>query len=129
MKSRELLHGSAPCRRNVNRAGFAPGFPSTNLLQFGGEFCQSGHCWQLFAASFLRTGELSPAARAVGRAKEPKYKGLGGGAVGNWRPVHRCISSPKTYPKFTDKQSNLLIISDDLFLKLFYSLFQVEGAL
>ena len=49
--------------------------------------------------------------------------------MGNWRPVHRCISSEKTYPKFTDSQSNLLIISDDLFLKLFYSLFQVEGAL
>jgi hypothetical protein len=73
--------------------------------------------------------ELSPKARAAGRTKEPKYKGLAGGAVGNWRPVHRCISSEKTYPKFTDNQSNLLIISDDLFLKLFYSLFQVEGAL
>jgi hypothetical protein len=73
--------------------------------------------------------ELSQAAIKAGRTKEPKYKGIGGGAVGNWRAVHRCISSPKTYPKFTDDQSNLLIISDDLFLKLFYSLFQVEGAL
>jgi hypothetical protein len=73
--------------------------------------------------------ELSSAAVKAGRTKEPKYKGLNGGAVGNWRAVHRCISSPKTYPKFTDNQSNLLIISDDLFLTLFDSLFQVEGAL
>jgi hypothetical protein len=73
--------------------------------------------------------ELPPAAIQAGRTKEPKYKGLAGGAVGNWRAVHRCISSPKTYPKFTDNQSNLLIISDDLFLTLFDSLYQVEGAL
>ena len=43
--------------------------------------------------------------------------------------MHRCIASPKTYPKFTDNQSNLLIISDDLKLSLHESLFQVHGAL
>jgi hypothetical protein len=73
--------------------------------------------------------ELSQIAIKAGRAKQPKYMGLGGGAVGNWRAVHRCISSPKTYPKFTADQSNLLIISDDLMLSLFDSLYQVEGAL
>lgn len=65
----------------------------------------------------------------AGRAKLPKYIGIGGGAVGNFQAVHRCISSPKTYPKFTNNQSNLLIISDDLNLSLHDSLFQVEGAL
>jgi hypothetical protein len=73
--------------------------------------------------------ELSPAEIQAGRAKQPKYIGLEGRAVGNWEVVHRCISSSKTYPKFTDNQSNLLIISDDLKLSLFDSLFQVEGAL
>ncbi len=73
--------------------------------------------------------ELSPAEIKAGRTKLPKYIGLEGGAVGNWQVVHRCISSSKTYPKFTNNQSNLLIISDDLKLSLFDSLFQVEGAL
>lgn len=49
--------------------------------------------------------------------------------MGNFQAVHRCISSPKTYPKFTADQSNLLIISDDLNLSLHDTLFQVEGAL
>ena len=73
--------------------------------------------------------DLSPAQIQAGRAKMPKYIGLEVGAVGNWQAVHRCLSSPKTYPKFTENQSNLLIISDDLKLSLFDSLFQVEGAL
>lgn len=73
--------------------------------------------------------ELSPEQIKAGRAKLPKYIGLGGGAVGNFQAVHRCISSPKTYPKFTADQSNLLIISDDLNLSLHDTLFQVEGGL
>lgn len=73
--------------------------------------------------------ELSPVEIKAGRAKQPKYIGRGGGPVGNWKAVHRCISSPKTYPKFSSGQANLLIISDDLRLPLHDSLFQVEGAL
>jgi hypothetical protein len=73
--------------------------------------------------------ELSPAEIKAGRALQPKYTGLGGGAVGNWKAVHRCIASPKTYPKFTSSQSNLLIVSDDLKVPLQNTLFQVEAAL
>jgi hypothetical protein len=73
--------------------------------------------------------ELSPAQIKAGRQHLPKYNGLDGGAVGNYQPVHRCMASPKTYPKFTDNQANLLIISDDLKLSLHDTLFQVEGAL
>jgi hypothetical protein len=73
--------------------------------------------------------ELTPAEIQAGRTKLPKYIDLEGRAVGNWEVVHRCISSPKTYPKFTNNQSNLLIIADDLKLSLHESLFQVEGAL
>src|ERR1700722_4056943 len=36
--------------------------------------------------------ELSQAATMAGRTKEPKYKGIGGGAGGNGRAVHRCVS-------------------------------------
>jgi hypothetical protein len=73
--------------------------------------------------------ELSQTQIKAGRALQPKYMGLGGGAVGNFHVVHRCMASPKTYPKFTDNQSNLLIISDDLKLSLHDTLIQVEGAL
>ena len=73
--------------------------------------------------------ELSPAQITAGRQHLPKYNGLDGGAVGNYQSVHRCMSSPKTYPKFTDSQANLLIISDDLKVSLHDTLFQVEGAL
>ena len=74
-------------------------------------------------------GELSPAQLKAGRQHLPKYNGLDGGAVGNHQPVHRCMASPKTYPKFTDSQAGLLIISDDLRVSLHDTLFQVEGAL
>ena len=73
--------------------------------------------------------ELSPAEIKAGRAMQPKYTGLGAGAIGNWQAVHRCIALPKTYPKFTSNQSNLLIISDDLNVPLRDTLFQVEAAL
>ena len=74
-------------------------------------------------------GELRPEEIAAGRQHQPKYNSAGGGAVGNFMPVHRCIASPKTYPKFAESQANLLIIADDLMLPLHESLFQVEGAL
>jgi hypothetical protein len=73
--------------------------------------------------------ELSKEQIAAGRAREPKYGGIQGGAVGNWRVVHRSMSADNCYPKFTDSQPNLLIISDDLMLPLHESLYQVEGAL
>jgi hypothetical protein len=108
------------------------GWDPTGLGKMKGEFTlESPEKVQIFTEikSPGWESELPPTAIAGGRAKEMKYKGIGGGAVGNWRAVHKCISHPKTYPKFTDSQSNLLIISDDLFLKLFYSLNQVESAL
>ena len=73
--------------------------------------------------------ELTPAQRAAGRQHQPKYDGMGGGAVGNFQAVHQCIARPNTYPKFTTTQANLLIIADDLNLSLHDTLFQVEGAL
>ena len=73
--------------------------------------------------------ELTKAQLAAGRQHKPKYHGLGGGAVGNFRAVHRCISRPNCYPKFTNNQPNLLIIADDLNLSLHDTLSQVEGAL
>jgi hypothetical protein len=73
--------------------------------------------------------ELSDAEIAAGRALQPKYEKFGGGAIGNWQAVHRCISSPKTYPKFTADQSNMLIIADDLKVPLHDTLFQVGQAL
>jgi hypothetical protein len=73
--------------------------------------------------------ELTPAQIQAGRAKQPKYIHLEGGAVGNWQAVHACMSSANCYPKFTDNQANLLIMADDLRLSLHETLFQVEGAL
>jgi hypothetical protein len=54
----------------------------------------------------------------AGRAKQPKYREGDGGGFANWRSVRRCIASPKTYPKFSQTQPNLLIIADDLFVNL-----------
>jgi hypothetical protein len=73
--------------------------------------------------------ELSKEQIAAGRARETKYMGIQGGAVGNWRAVHRCIAADNCYPKFTKDQPNLLIICDDLMLPLHESLYQVAGAL
>jgi hypothetical protein len=73
--------------------------------------------------------ELSKEQIAAGRATQPKYIEPGGFAVGNWRPVHRCIAANNCYPKFTDNQPNLLIICDDLMFPLHESLDHVEGAL
>jgi hypothetical protein len=72
--------------------------------------------------------ELSKEQIAAGRADQPKYIGLQGGAVGNWRPVHRCIAADNCYPKFTNNQPSLLIVCDDLMLPLHESLHHVEGA-
>lgn len=71
-------------------------------------------------------GELSFAELKAGRAKEPKYGKMGGGAVGNWMPVQKRIVA--AYPKFDPTQVNLLVIADDLRLGLCDSLWQVEIA-
>ena len=73
--------------------------------------------------------ELSGSQIQAGRAQKPKYIGLEGGAIGNWQAVHRCIASPKTYPKFRSDQSSLLIMADDLRVPLHDTLFQVKEAL
>ena len=73
--------------------------------------------------------ELSELQRKTGLAKRPKYEVWKGGAVGNWKPVHECISSDKTYPKFLPTRPSLLIIADDLRVSLQDTLFQVEAAL
>lgn len=71
-------------------------------------------------------GQLSIAELKAGRANLPKYDKLGGGAVGNWIPVQKCIVA--AYPKFNPTQANLLVIADDLRVGLCDSLFQVEIA-
>jgi len=63
-------------------------------------------------------GELSVAERQAGRAKQPKYRGLEGGAFGNWIPLQKCIASKNTYPKFDPAQPNLLVVADDLKVSL-----------
>jgi hypothetical protein len=73
--------------------------------------------------------ELSELQVKAGLAKEQKYEVWRGGAVGNWKAVHECISSNKTYPKFLSTQPNLLIIADDLRVPLHFTLFQVKAAL
>ncbi len=73
--------------------------------------------------------ELSELQLKTGLAKLSKYEVWRGGAVGNWKAVHECISSDKTYPKFLPTRPNLLIIADDLRVPLHGSLFQVEAAL
>jgi hypothetical protein len=73
--------------------------------------------------------ELSEPQLKADLAKLSKYEVWKGGAVGNWKAVHRCISSDKTYPKFLPTQPNLLIIADDLRVSLHDTLFQVKAAL
>lgn len=53
--------------------------------------------------------ELSQAAIDAGRAKEPKYKGLGGGAVGNWRAVLSALHLER--PTQSSRQRNLICSS------------------
>jgi len=72
-------------------------------------------------------GELSDAERQAGRAKQPKFLARGGGAVGNWIPLQRCIR--KAYPKFAPTRPNLLVVADDLMFPLHYGLEHVEIAL
>jgi hypothetical protein len=74
-------------------------------------------------------GELSDEERCAGRAKQPKYRQGDGGAFGNWHPLQRCVASPRTYPKFSPTQPNLLIVADDLKMPLLESLDHVEIAL
>jgi hypothetical protein len=73
--------------------------------------------------------ELSEPQLKAGLAKLPKYEVWRGGAIGNWKAVHECISSGKTYPKFLPTQPNLLIIADDLQVSLHDTLSQVKAAL
>ncbi len=72
-------------------------------------------------------GELSDDERKAGRAQQPKYTGLEGGAVGNWIPVQKCIE--RAYPKFDPAQPNLLVVADDLHFGLYDCLDHVELAL
>ncbi len=75
-------------------------------------------------------GELSDEERNAGRAKQSKYQqGERGGGFVNWQPLQRCIASPRTYPKFSPTQPNLLIVADDLKMPLSESLDHVEIAL
>jgi len=74
--------------------------------------------------------ELSELQLKARPAKLSKLEACRGArAVGNWKAVHGCISSDKTYPKFLPTQPNLLIIGDDLRVPLHDTLFQVEAAL
>lgn len=72
--------------------------------------------------------ELSGAEKSAGRDKQPKYIGLEGRAVGNWKPLQYCIES-KAYNKFSPTQPNLLVVADDLKTPLSDSLDHVEIAL
>ena len=74
-------------------------------------------------------GDLTKEERQAGRTKQPKYRDSDGGAFGNWQPIHRCIASPKTYPKFAPTQPNLLVIADDLQVSLIDSPEHVDIAL
>lgn len=74
-------------------------------------------------------GELSDEQRNAGRAKQPKYQRVEGGALNNWEPLRKCIASEKTYPKFAPTQPNLLVIADDLKVPLLESPKQVGVAL
>jgi hypothetical protein len=73
--------------------------------------------------------ELSEPQLKAGLAKLNKYEVWKSGAVGNWKAVHECIASDKTYPKFLSTQPNLLIIADDLHVSLHDTLIQVQAAL
>src|SRR5580704_10573464 len=61
-------------------------------------------------------GELTPAERASGRAKQEKYLDLEGRAVGLAQKIRTSVR--KAYPKFLPSQPNLLVIADDLFVPL-----------
>ena len=75
-------------------------------------------------------GALTEAARKAGRARLPKFiPQAEGGAIGNWRPLQRCIASKKTYPKFASKQPNLLVVADDLHVDLLEAPEHIEVAL
>jgi len=73
--------------------------------------------------------ELSQAQKDAGQAKLLKYDVWRGGAIGNWKAVHDCISSDNCYPKFLPTQPNLLVIADDLNVSLHDTLLQVREAL
>src|SRR5258708_24471072 len=73
--------------------------------------------------------ELSDEERRAGRTKQPKHQQGEGGAFGNWEALHKCIASPKTYPKFSRNQPNLLVVADDLKVGLHDSIWHVEIAL
>ena len=74
--------------------------------------------------------ELSGPQLEAGLARLSKFEVCKGArAVGNWKAVHECISSDKTYPKFLPTRPNLLVMADDLRISLHDTLFQVEAAL
>jgi hypothetical protein len=56
-------------------------------------------------------GEVSDEARRAGRTKQPKHQPGEDGAFGNWDALHKCIASPKTYPKFALSQLCSLLLT------------------
>jgi hypothetical protein len=60
--------------------------------------------------------ELSEAERKLGRAKQPKYIGIQGGAVGPVGVIRRAVDKP--LPKFSGKMPSLVVVSDDCFVNL-----------
>jgi hypothetical protein len=73
--------------------------------------------------------ELGAEERLTGRTKLPKHLDGEGGAFANWEGIRKCIASPKTYPKFSLLQPNLLVIADDFFVSLHNTELQTEIAL
>lgn len=73
--------------------------------------------------------ELSREERLAGRTKLPKYIDGEGRSFANWRGIRECIASPKTYPKFSTTQPNLLVIADDFFVGLNESETEIDIAL
>jgi hypothetical protein len=60
--------------------------------------------------------ELSADEIKAGRTKQPKYVHGDARAVAPWLQVRQCIK--RAYHKFTDDQSNLLLIADDFHVSL-----------
>jgi hypothetical protein len=110
-------------------------FPITSWEPLGhgvktGEFCirtsPSDHVF-IEVKSPGWEGELGPAERAAGRAKQEKYID---GKVRWHEPWERIrFTIQKAYPKFSPNQPNLLVIADDFFVSLKHGTFPMRIAL
>jgi hypothetical protein len=60
--------------------------------------------------------ELSDAERKQGRAKQPKYIGIHGGAAGPVQVIRRAVE--KARPKFSGNAPSIVVVSDDCFVNL-----------